>query len=108
DARAIASRVAQWAVQADAGKGDPLLLKLAGAAGALIDAIGELGEDRLSGHLLDRMIADVVGEGARNPGHVAQAGALRCVQAASSLWGPAKTIVWWGFTGPGPSVQPAP
>lgn len=108
DARAIASRVAQWAVQADAGKGDPLLLKLAGAAGALIEAIGELGESRLPGLLLDRMIADVLGDGARNPAHVAQAGALRCVQAPSSLWGPAKTVVWWSFTGPGPNLKPAP
>lgn len=108
EARAIAARVAQWAVQADARAGDPLLLKLTGAASALIAAIGELGEARLPGLLLDRMIADVLGGGARNPGHVAEAGPLRSIAAPSSLWGPAKTIVWWGFTGPGPTVKPAP
>ncbi|WP_374576426.1 PD-(D/E)XK nuclease family protein [Phenylobacterium sp.] len=108
DARAIAARVSEWAIQADAGGGDPLLLKLASAASALMEAIGELGEAQLPGLLLDRMIAEAMGEGTRNPGHIAEAGALRSVQAAANVWRPARNIVWWGFVGPGPKIPPSP
>jgi ATP-dependent helicase/nuclease subunit B len=108
DARAIASRVAEWAIQADAGKGDPLLLKLAGAARALIEAIGELGEERLPALLLERMIAEILADGVSNPDHRAEAGALRCVCEPAALWGAAKTVIWWGFTGQGVRPRGAP
>jgi ATP-dependent helicase/nuclease subunit B len=47
EARLIAGRVSAWAMQADAGVGDPLLLGAANAAGALIAALEELGLDLL-------------------------------------------------------------
>ena len=40
----IAARVSQWAVETDAGQSDRLLLTVAGAASALVQAIDVLGQ----------------------------------------------------------------
>lgn len=99
--RQIAARVAEWALNADAGRGDPLMLAVAGSARALAEAIDVFGQDRLPTLLVERMIEVVLADGAGNPDHVAMAGGLRGVANPTAIWGPVDRLVWWGFKGPG-------
>lgn len=107
-ARRIAARVGQWAAEADAGAGDPLLLTVVGAANALVQAIEVLGQDPLPALLVERIIEQVLAEGAQNPDHVATAGGLRCVKHPAAFWGPVARLVWWDFKGPGERVPSTP
>lgn len=103
----IASRVAQWAIETDAGEQDPLLMTVAGSASALSEAIGILELETLPALLIERMIDQVLADGAQNPGHIATAGGLRCVRHPAAIWGKASRVIWWDFKGPGDRV-PAP
>jgi hypothetical protein len=107
-AKAIAARVAQWALASDSGRGDPLLLAVAGAAGTLAEAIDLLGLDVLPVLVVERMIEQVLAEGAKNPDHVASAGGLHCVQHPAAIWGKAARVIWWNFKGPGDAVSSSP
>lgn len=107
-ARRIAVRVGQWAIETDAGSGDPLLLTVAGAASALTQAIDVLGQDPLPALLVERMIEQVLAEGAQNPEHIATAGGLRCVKTPAAIWGPVDRLIWWDFKGPGDRVPTPP
>lgn len=107
-ARRIAARVGQWAVETAAGQSDPLLLTVAGAASALVQAIDVLGQDPLPALLVERMIEQVLAEGAQNPEHIATAGGLRCVKHPAAIWGQVDRLVWWDFKGPGERVPTSP
>ncbi|WP_374576320.1 PD-(D/E)XK nuclease family protein [Phenylobacterium sp.] len=107
-ARRIAARVGQWAIETDAGASDPLLLSVAGAASALAQAIEVLGQDPLPALLVERMIEQVLAEGAQNPEHIATAGGLRCMKNPASIWGPVERLIWWDFKGPGDRVPATP
>ena len=107
-ARQIANRVGQWATKVGGGTSDPLLLQVAGAASALAKAIEALGQDPLPALLIERMIEQVLADGAQNPGHVATAGGLRCIQHPAALWDTVTRLVWWDFTGPGERVRSSP
>ncbi|MDG2513453.1 PD-(D/E)XK nuclease family protein [Sphingobium yanoikuyae] len=107
-AKSIASRVAQWALETNAGTADPLFLTLVGAATALTQAIDVLNIDILSPLLLGRMIDQVLADGAQNPNHVATSGGLRAVRHPGAIWDQAKHVLWWDFKGPGESVTPLP
>jgi len=107
-ARRIAVRVGQWAIETDAGGGDPLLLTVAGAASALTQAIDVLGQDPLPALLVERMIEQVLAQGAQNPEHIATAGGLRCVKTPAAIWGPVDRLIWWDFKGPGDRVPTPP
>lgn len=107
-ARQIAGRVLQWAIETDAGASDPLMLSVAGAASTLVQAIDVLGQERLPALLLERMIEQVLSQGARNPDHVARAGGLRCVTDPAAIWGPVERLVWWNFSGPGARAPSEP
>ena len=107
-AKAIAARVAGWALQTDAGGGDPLLVSLAGAASSLGAAIDALGQIRLQALLIERMISQVLADGSANPDHIATAGGLRGVRDPGAVWGEVSRVIWWGFTGPGERVPVSP
>lgn len=107
-ARRIAARVGRWAVETDAGASDHLLLTVAGAASALVQAIDVLGQDPLPALLVERMIEQVLAEGAQNPDHIATAGGLRCVKNPAAVWGPVDRLIWWDFKGPGERVPTTP
>lgn len=107
-AKSIASRVAQWALETNAGTADPLFLTLVGAATALTQAIDVLNIDILSPLLLGRMIDQVLADGAQNPNHVATSGGLRAVRHPGAIWDQAKHVLWWDFKGPGERVAPLP
>lgn len=107
-ARLITGRVGQWAFQTDGGAGDPLLLTVAAAASALSDAIDVLAQDPLPALLVERMIEQVLAEGAQNPDHVATAGGLRCVKDPAAIWAPVKRVIWWDFKGPGERIPTSP
>lgn len=107
-AKRIAARVAQWVIETDGGQMDPLLITVAGAANALGEAIDVLALETLPALLLDRMIEQVLADGAQNPDHVATAGGLRSVRHPSAIWHRAERIVWWDFKGPGDRVTSAP
>ena len=107
-ARQIASRVSQWAIETDGDEGDPLLLAVAGAASALSEAIDVLGQDPLPALLMERMLEQVLADGAQNPDHFATAGGLRCVTDPAALWAPAARVIWWDFKGPGARVPQSP
>ena len=107
DAKAIAERVSEWAHGVNAGQQNSLYLSVAGAASALCEAIDALGQKTLSVLLLDRMVEQVVADGAQNPDHIATAGGLRAVRRPGALWNPATRVIWWDFTGPGDRA-PAP
>ncbi len=104
--REIAGRVAAWAIRIDAGGQDPLLLGVASAAGALVDAATRLESPVIPALLLERMIGQVLADGVSNPAHIAEAGALRAVRAPGALWRSAPRVIWWGFAGPGERVAP--
>jgi ATP-dependent helicase/nuclease subunit B len=106
DARRIANRVAQWAIKTNGRDNDPLLLSVAGAASALVEAINAIEMAVLPALLVERMIEQVIAEGATNPGHIATAGGLRSVRHPGAIWGSAKRIIWWNFSGPGERVNP--
>lgn len=106
--RGIAGRVQAWALELDAGSGDPLLLAAAGAAGALIEAVDLVGLDTLPALLLERMLDQVTAEGAQNPDHIATAGGLRCVRHPGAIWSKAPRLLWWDFKGPGERVPSSP
>lgn len=108
EARQIAARVSQWAIETDGDQNDPLLLTVAGAASSLAQAIDVLGQDPLPALLVERMIEQVLAEGAQNPEHVATAGGLRCVRDPSAIWGAAGSVIWWDFKGPGERVPTSP
>jgi hypothetical protein len=107
-ARLIAARVSQWAIEADRGGGDPLLLTVASMAAALSHAIDVLNQEVLSALLVERMLDQVLADGAQNPDHIATAGGLRCVKHPSALWAPAPRVIWWDFKGPGDRVPQSP
>jgi ATP-dependent helicase/nuclease subunit B len=107
-ARQIAARVSQWAIETDGGEGDPLLLSVVGAASALSEAIDVLGQDSLPALLVERILEQVLADGAQNPDHFATAGGLRCVREPSALWAPAARVIWWDFKGPGDRVPQSP
>jgi ATP-dependent helicase/nuclease subunit B len=107
-ARRIAGRVSQWAVETDAGAADPLLMSVVGAARAFVQAVDVLGLDTLPALLVERVIEQVLAEGAQNPHHVATAGGLRCVQHPGAIWAPVARLVWWDFKGPGERVASIP
>lgn len=108
EVHAIAGRVAAWAVKVDGGQGDPLFRAVAGAAGAVSEAVERLEQDVLPGLLLERIVTQVLAEGVSNPTHQAQAGALRAVRSTGALWSSASRLVWWGFVGPGEAVSSGP
>lgn len=107
-ARTIAGRVTDWAIKNDGGAGDPLLLSVASAASAMSHAIEVLGLATLPALTIDRLIEQVLADGATNPEHVAQAGGLRSVGRSDAIWASAPRIIWWGFRGPGSRVRPSP
>jgi len=100
DAIEICRRVAQWALDADAGRRDPLMLALHAAAGALQAAIETLPQLTLSALLVERMLDQAVAEGARDPRAEACAGPLRGIVHPGALWSPVPHFVWWNFVGP--------
>lgn len=104
----IAGRVIDWAITTDGGANDPLLLSVAAAASAMVQAIEVLDLPILPALIIDRLIEQVLADGATNPEHVAQAGGLRSVAGAEVIWSRAPRIVWWNFCGPGRPVQPTP
>ena len=106
DAKAIAHRVADWARSIDSGGRNPLYLSVSSAASALCEAIDGLGFETLNALLLDRMVEQVLADGAQNPDHIATAGGLRAVRCPAAIWNPAPRIVWWDFTGPGDRASP--
>lgn len=106
--RDIVGRVQVWAIEIDAGKGDPLLLAAATAAGALLEAVDLVGLDMIPALLLERMLDEVTAEGAQNPDHVASAGGLRCVRHPSAIWSRVPRLVWWDFKGPGEQLLSSP
>jgi RecB family exonuclease len=106
--RAVAYRVGAWARRMDGGRGDPLLIALSGATSTLSAVVEVFGQARVSAHLLDRIIAQVLASGARNPDHVATAGALRVVRDPGAVWKGVDRIVWWEFQGTGERIRPSP
>lgn len=104
--REVAGRVAAWAIRTDAGGQDPLLLGVASAAGAVVDAATRLELEEIPALLLERMIGQILTDGVSNPAHVAETGALRAVRTPGALWGSATRVIWWGFAGPGEKVAP--
>lgn len=107
-ARRIAARVATWAIETDGGQHDSLLMAVASAAAALGEAIEMLGQELLPALLIERMIEQVLSDGAQNPDHVATAGGLRCVRHPAAIWGRVSRLIWWDFKGPGDRVQAPP
>ncbi|WOS65834.1 PD-(D/E)XK nuclease family protein [Sinorhizobium fredii] len=108
EAQAIAGRVAAWAMRADAGRNDRLLLAVAAAAGAVVDALTRLEQEVMPALLLERIVGQVLAEGVVNPDHVPEAGNVRAVRAPGALWSAASRVVWWGFVGPGERVNREP
>lgn len=106
--RDIADRVRVWALGTDAACGDPLLLAAATAAGALVEVVDLIALDTIPALLLDRILQEVVGEGVRNPNHVATTGGLRGVRLPGALWSPASSVLWWDLTGPGERAPSSP
>jgi ATP-dependent helicase/nuclease subunit B len=104
----IGGRVSAWAIEMDRGEEDPLLLAVASAASVLSEAVELVGRDPLPSLLLERMINDVLADGARNERHVAQAGRLRCVRSAGALWREAEELIWWEFAGGASAAAPLP
>ncbi|WP_234888806.1 PD-(D/E)XK nuclease family protein [Sinorhizobium meliloti] len=104
EAQAIAGRVGAWAMRADAGRNDRLLLAVAAAAGAVVDALTRLEQEVVPGLLLERIVGQVLSEGVANPDHVPEAGGVRAVRAPGALWSAAPQVIWWGFVGPGERV----
>jgi hypothetical protein len=99
-AAAVCAGVAQWALswarQAD-GLTGTLLLRAAGQAETLARVIGRSGLERIERRVLNRMIDNVIGDGVSIPGLEAQAAAWRTVDLPGQVFGPAGTLVWWGF-----------
>lgn len=108
EARRIAAQVSGWAADTDAGKGDPLLMTVNAAGMALAQAIEALGEDMLPALLIERMIEQVLADGAKNPQHIATAGGLRSIAHPAALWKSVPRLVWWEFKGPGDRVSVMP
>lgn len=108
EARQIAGRVAAWAMEVDAGRGDPLLLAVAGAAGALSEAVDRLELDMLPALLLERILGQVLADGVQNPLHGPETGGLRAIRAPGALWDAAPRVIWWNFVGPGEKVPSQP
>ncbi len=108
EARQIAGRVAAWAMEADAGNGDPLLLAVAGAARALSEALDHLEQETLPALLLERILGQVLADGVQNPSHWPEEGGLRAIRAPGALWNGAPRVIWWSFVGPGERVSHHP
>lgn len=97
----ICDRVAGWAEARNALAPEPVLAALGVAARTVARAVNTLGRDRLSPVLLDRIVAQVLGEGVPDPGSFAEAGRLRAIAHPGALWAPARTVIWWGFADEG-------
>jgi hypothetical protein len=108
DAQRIAARVSAWAADMDAGKGDLLLMSLRAAGLALEQAIVALDESLLPALLIERMIEQVLADGAKNPQHIATAGGLRSTAHPAAIWNSVPRLVWWDFKGPGERVPVMP
>lgn len=107
-AKSIAARVAGWAVEVESTTGDQLLLSLASAASALLQALDLLEADRLSPQLIGRVIEHVLADGARNPDHVPTAGDIRAVRDPGAIVAGARNVIWWSFVGPGSRPASSP
>lgn len=108
EARQIAGRVAAWAMEADGGAGDQLLLAVAGAARAFSEAVDRLEQEVLPALLLERILGQVLADGVQNPSHAPEEGGLRAVRAPGALWRGAPRVVWWSFVGPGERIAQHP
>lgn len=104
----ICDRVARWAEARNALAPEPVLATLGAAARAVAGAVNALGRDRLSPVLLDRIVAQALGDGVPDPEACAEAGPLRAIAHPGALWAPARTVIWWGFAGEGHGTQRAP
>lgn len=107
-AKSIAARVASWALEVEATTGDQLLLALASAANALLQALDLLEVERLSPQLIGQIIEAILASGARNPDHAPTAGDIRAVAGPGAIAAGARTVIWWNFVGPGsrPATSP--
>lgn len=108
EARAIATRVAEWARGRAIAAGDELFTALANAATSVAAAVDLLEMEQLPATLINRLLEEVLAEGASDPLHVATAGGLRVVRSPAAVWDSASRIIWWPFEGPGEQVAPTP
>lgn len=108
EARQIAGRVASWAMEADGGAGDQLLLAVAGAARAFSEAVDRLEQETLPALLLERILGQVLADGVQNPSHAPEESDLRAIRAPGALWRGAPRVVWWNFVGPGERIAQHP
>ena len=83
-------------------------MSVAAAGLALAQAIEALGQDLLPALLMERMVEQVLAEGAKNPQHIATAGGLRSVAHPAAIWNSIPRLVWWDFKGPGERVPVMP
>ena len=108
EALAVVQRVITWAVQTDAGAGDPLLMSVVAAGRALMDAIEASGRERFPRLLMEAMVAQSMGDGVPDPQHVAEAGDVRAIDRAGAIWDGVDRIVWLDFKDPGLAPAPSP
>ena len=101
EAAAVAQRVIAWAVAADVGAGDPLLMSVVSASRALLEAIEASRRDLFPRLLIEAMVAQAIGDGVPDPKHVAEAGSVRAIDSAGAIWDAAERVVWFDFKDPG-------
>lgn len=104
---ALCGRVAAWARGRAAprsgkrdGSRDEMLDAVADQAETMAAVIAACGMPRLSRPQLDRMLDMVVANGVAMPAGGAEAAAWATVDDPGQLWGPAGTVLWWGFVDP--------
>ncbi|PGH57161.1 hypothetical protein CRT60_11825 [Azospirillum palustre] len=114
---ALCGRVAAWARgraaprpgtrpgNRDAGR-DEMLDTVADQAETMAAVVAACGMPRLSRPQLDRILDMVIADGVAMPAGGAEAAAWATVDDPGQLWGPAGTVLWWGFVDP-VAAQPA-
>lgn len=107
--RTICQRLAQWAAgRGQAAAGDAIFSVAAAQAAALAEAIMAAGLETITRVQLGRMLDAVTGDGAVIPGGDAEAAPWTVLREPGTLWGPAGTVIWWGFVGSGLCVPASP
>jgi len=93
----ICARVARLATVKGGHEGNPFLLQAMDQAMEMEEAIKASNLERITRPQLNRMVDEVFQFSGTAPGSEPEVSPWHTVKTPGQVWGPADTIIWWGF-----------
>ncbi|MBA3889719.1 MAG: PD-(D/E)XK nuclease family protein [Gemmatimonadaceae bacterium] len=108
EAVAICDRVIDWATARFAAGNDALFLSTSRLASDVRAALIAMQRARYPRALIERVIDQVLSDGADDPDAEAEAAPWQTVAHPGAIWAPSETVVWWNFCDSGERPARAP